>query len=94
MLEIPKNQTLVPLELDTYYDLSTMSVKRILYTKPSGATGFWNVTVENGSVMVKEFSTGDLDELGIWEVQTYVENAAGKKTWGKEIVQINVIETL
>lgn len=67
---IYKNQS-VRIELDTLIDLSTATDLEILYKKPSGATGSWTAVV-SGTALVAITDNNDLDEVGVWRVQTKV----------------------
>ena len=62
------------IDLDTGEDISSATVQRIKYRKPSGATGYWVGVIGTDTTSV-EYTTidGDLDEIGTWTTQVYIE---------------------
>jgi hypothetical protein len=74
------------IRLATDFDLSGAEVKRILYTKPNKATGYWTATAD-GTDLVYNLSNTDIDVAGDWKVQAYVE-VSGEKGYGN-ITRIN-----
>jgi hypothetical protein len=83
-------QTLLTLKLNAGIDVATSTVKRIIYKKPSGTQGYWPAdTIEGNSILTYNIQTGNLDEVGTWSFQVYVE-VGGKKGYGHPItVQVN-----
>lgn len=76
-------------------NLSTASVKQIIFAKPSGATLTQNASfVTDGTDGKVKYTTvaGDLDMLGNWQVQLYVELATGK--WKSNIQRFRVYGNL
>ena len=92
-MKIFAGQSLLTLKLDTGTDVSTATVKRILYKKPSGAQGAWDATsVEALTILTYDVEDNDLDEQGHWRFQAYVE-IGGLKGYGQvvtEHVQLSV----
>lgn len=75
--------------LNTGSDLSTGTLFKIYYRKPDGTTGFWTAQKEsdNTSISYTTLSSSDLDVVGTWVLQSYVE-ISGWKGFG---VSVNLI---
>jgi hypothetical protein len=73
--------------------LSSASVKRILYIKPDGSTGYWTATL-TGTKLIYTTVDGDLDQVGEWAFQPFVEFAGGIKWYGDTIIRELVIEPI
>ena len=75
--------------LNTNTDLATGSVFKIYYRKPDGTTGSWTAQKEsdNTSISYTTLSANDLDVVGTWQLQSYVE-ISGWKGFG---VSVNLI---
>ena len=87
MASIFKGQTLLSIVLDTNIDLTTADNLKILYTKPSGATGSW-IGMETNTTKVK-YTIADedqLDEVGDWTFQAFAE-FAGQEGYGALVVE-------
>lgn len=67
----------VKLILNTTADISSASVRKIYYKKPSGTTGSWTAGEESSTSISYTTTSGDIDEAGKWTLQAYVE----KGTW-------------
>ncbi len=78
-----------PITLNVDLDISDSTVRKILYRKPSGATGFWTAALQGLFEICYLVQEGDLDEVGRWEVQAYVEMPTGRALYG-EIVYHNI----
>jgi len=63
--------TKITLDLET--DLTLATAALIKYRKPSGAEGQWTATVTETTKLSYTLQEGDLDEVGLWEIQPYVE---------------------
>lgn len=74
-------------------NLADATVKKILYQKPSGATGFWSASY-NGTKLVYTTVDGDLDEAGQWFFQPYVEFAGGIIIYGETVIEETVIQPI
>lgn len=70
-MSVFKTQSLLTIRLDTLTDLSSATTKKILYKKPSGATGEWTATADS-QTLVYEVQAGDIDEAGTWEFQSSI----------------------
>lgn len=68
-----KTQSLLTLKLDTGTNVTSATVKQILFKKPDGTTGQWNATLEGTTVLTYAVGNNDLDQDGYWEFQAYVE---------------------
>jgi hypothetical protein len=77
------NQSLITITLDTGIDLTAASNKRILYKKPNGIKGYWPAT-STGNTLTYNVQNGDIDQVGIWTVQAYVE-IGGLKSYGGKV---------
>jgi len=77
----------VEIRLDTDADLSTAQEARILYKKPSGKTGYWNAVVD-GDTLVYLTQPGDIDEAGIWILQSYVRGITYELTGKKVFIMV------
>lgn len=78
--------------LDTGIDLSTASVTKILYRKPSGVKGEFTATVFETTKLRYQFTNTDLDLPGQWSFQAYVV-IGGLNAYG-EIVRQSISKTL
>lgn len=63
-------------------DIADSTVRRILYKKPSGTTGYWEATLRRFYEIYYLVQEGDFDELGKWEIQAYVETQ-GRSLYGE-----------
>jgi hypothetical protein len=79
------------INVDVGSDITGATVHQIKYIKPDGSSGNWDATV---STQYLQYTTadGDLDELGDWEVQAYVETASGK--WHGEVTRFKVLKPI
>lgn len=76
-----KNQSLFTITCATSYaSLASATVKRILYTKPSGTDGYWDATV-SGNNLIYIVQSGDIDEEGTWKFQAFV-TVSGRDGYG------------
>lgn len=80
-----RTETLKPIILETEYeDLASAEVTRILYQKPGSATvGYWQASV-SGYDLIYQPEEGDLDIVGQWTFQAYIE-VAGKPGYGSKV---------
>ena len=64
--------TIIKINIDR--DITTATVKTLFYKKPSGTTGSWAPVISGTSYLEYETTAvGDLNEIGTWEVQPYLE---------------------
>lgn len=81
--------------INTVVDISTATTKSILLQKPSGAvlTKAGNFTTD-GTDGKLDYTTisGDLDESGVWQIQSHVINAVGD--WHSDIKSFSVFPNL
>ncbi len=80
-MAIFENQSLLNILLDTSYDISSATSAKILYKKPSGTEGEWIGAVSDTTKILYDVQDGDLDEVGTWTLQSYVE-IGGEKGYG------------
>lgn len=74
------------IQLNTYNNLDTATVVEIHVLKPSGTTVIWPGTVVNHAVIQYITVDGDLDELGDYSFQAYVEWGATSKHFGNTVI--------
>ena len=76
-------------------NLSGASVMQLIFKKPSTAvltkTAVHTTDGTDGKIRYLSVA-GDLNELGVWEVQGYVETAAGK--WHSDVLRFRVYPNL
>ena len=66
-------------ELDAGEDITTATVLQIKYKKPDGTTGAWTAVVSGTDYAVYTTQLADdLDQLGKWLIQLYVEMGGAK----------------
>lgn len=88
-----KGQSALDIILDTEIPLANSRKLSILYIKPNGEKGEW-VGVQEGSTSIKySVAKRDLDQSGLWKLQSVVINSAGRRVFG-EIVNLTVLPTL
>lgn len=76
-------------------DLSSATTKSIVFAKPSGETVTQTASLVNtGTDGKMEYVTvsGDIDEVGVWEVQGVV--TIGAATWHTDTEPVTVLENL
>lgn len=80
MAKIYEEDVGTKITLDLVEDISSSTVWRIYYKKPSGTTGYWTASREGGTNHIYYVTTTggdpvtpDLDEAGIWKLQGYIE---------------------
>jgi hypothetical protein len=62
----------VEIRLDTEIDLKDFDSAKILYEKPSGATGEWAANID-GTEVVYIVKPNDIDEVGLWTLQAQIQ---------------------
>lgn len=82
-MSLYKGQSLLTITLDCGTTVTSATTARILYRKPSGATGFWTATA-SGTELSYTLVNGDIDESGTWQLQGYT--VIGGKTAYSEII--------
>jgi hypothetical protein len=82
MSNIFQGQTMLRFKIDTGLDLSSATVKKILWQDPAYNTGSWDVTTQ----LVYDIQTIDITTSGPWKLQAYVE-IAGKKGYGEIVTE-------
>lgn len=84
-MSIFQNQGLLTLKLDTGQDVSACTVKRILYKKPDGSSGYWAAdSIESNTILVYNVANADLDQAGVWTFQAFV-TIGGKNGYGEYV---------
>jgi len=82
----------VQFKLNTGVDITAASVANIHYRKPSGATGSWTGATDSTNYVVYTSVASDLDEEGVWDLQTYVVTPGWTLRGG--IANVRVVEAL
>lgn len=78
------------IRLDTQDDvalLAAATVKRILYKRPNGTTGYWTAGLDGTKLTFTTTAITDLPEAGEYTLQAYVE-APGWKVPGEKVSMI------
>lgn len=84
-MSVFQNQGLLAIKLDTGTNVTSASVKRILYKKPDGTSGYWTASsVENDTILVYNFIDTDLDQTGVWTFQAFV-TISGRNGYGEYV---------
>jgi len=84
-MSVFQNQGLLTIKLDTGTNVSAASVRRILYKKPDGTTGYWTASsVENNTILVYNFIDTDLDQTGVSTFQAFV-TISGRNGYGEYV---------
>jgi hypothetical protein len=79
---------------NTNYDLSTATSVSIMYEKPSGTTGTWVGTVEDGRITYTT-SQNEIDEEGKWKFQASIVDGGDTITSVDiDVVDIVFVESL
>ena len=87
MPQLFKGQSLLQIKLDTGIDVSTATVKKILWQDPNGDRGFWTVSsVEALTILVYNVTSSDVTVEGRWRLQAYVE-IGGLEGYGEIVEQ-------
>lgn len=101
--EIHKNdvgvrfRALIKDENNTVKDISTVTLKQIKLQKPSGDIITANATfVTDGTDGYVYYDTidGDLNEVGLWRIQAYVEFSNGAKDLHSDIQDFRVYKNI
>lgn len=72
MSDVFKNQKLLTIKLDCMTSLTNATGFKILYKKPSGATGAWDASQDGTSTRIMvTCEDGKIDQAGIWQFQAY-----------------------
>jgi len=91
-MSVFKSQGYFSITLDCGKDLSSASVRHILYQKPDGTKGFYETTLIGTSKLTYQFSNSDLDQAGAWQFQAYAV-IGGRDAFG-DIVSVVVSQSL
>ena len=92
MKKIYKNDIGTKLSFNADMDISAAEVLKIKYKKPSGDINSWNAILEGTEEAYYITEDGDLDEIGKWEVQLYVELSDWKGSG--EVTSFHVYEEI
>ena len=78
--KIHKDDVGTKIILDVGTDVSTATDLRIVYKKPNGVSGYWPAQLdpEDPTKIYYIVQEGDLDVVGVWIVQAYVEMPSWK----------------
>lgn len=81
-MSIFTNQGYLSITLDTGITITGATVKRILYTKPDGTSGYFTASASGTTALTYQFGNDDLDIAGRWRFQTFV-TIGGLDAWGE-----------
>jgi hypothetical protein len=87
MGKIYNRQTALRIQVDCGIDLSTALVKEIWVKKPGGSVMHWTATLSTLSNNICYYDIkeeAELDEVGYYYVQAYVQFADERKAFGEE----------
>lgn len=76
---------------DVAVDISTATVKKLRFKGPNGSTKEYDATFETDGTDGKIYYvtvTDDLDEIGIWEWQAYIEMGGGEWNSSKDTFDV------
>ena len=73
-----KGESGVKITAKTGIDISSASVRRIYYAKPTGERGYWDATLESATSISYTTTSGDLNFTGTLKVQAYIVNETGE----------------
>lgn len=79
-----KNDVGTKIVLNVGQNISASTVRQIRYKKTNGAVGLWLAALEGTTKISYITGTGELDVVGTWELQAYVE-MTGTKNFGKKV---------
>lgn len=71
--KVYKNDIGTKIRVNVGESIVTAVVKKILYKKPSGITGEWIAILEGSNYMYYITLPNDLNEIGEWLIQAYIE---------------------
>ncbi len=119
MISVTKGTIGYQINIDCVSNVSTATVKKIHYKKPSGAAGSWDATIGTSELIVYQWENGvrkkytleantyiyfvtvgtsDLDEVGQWKIQSYIEmvgySGYGTDSGSQAWAILNVDDTL
>jgi hypothetical protein len=73
-------------------DLSDVSTAKLKYRKPDETIGSWDCTIDGNSIYYIT-EANDIDQVGVWELQPYLEFSSGFKGNG-DIVKMKVLKAI
>ena len=74
--------------VDCGADITTATVRSIIVRKPSGVKVVWDAQTLTSTMIKYTVVDGDLDVVGRWKLQAYVEMPSGR--WFGEVATLNV----
>jgi hypothetical protein len=88
------SQTYLRIRLTTGVDITGSTVRRIVYVKPDGTTGYVTAAVENlvTGIIYYDVPQGNtlIDQSGNWKFWAYIQFADGRiargETWKEKIL--------
>jgi len=75
--------------LDCVDDVSAATVRTIKVRKPNGVRTTWAAALDGTTKIKYAVQTGDLDVVGDWELQTYVEMPGWKGSGELVTLRVN-----
>lgn len=77
MATVRKNEVGVPLRVETTFDLSEVTAKKLRVRKPRGALAEWTDVTVDGSTLNYITKAGDLNQKGEYRIVASIELAGG-----------------
>ena len=74
--------------VDCAADITTATVRSIIVRKPTGVKVVWPAEMLTSTMIKYTVVDGDLDVVGRWKLQAYVEMPSGR--WFGEVATLNV----
>lgn len=93
MASIQKGEIGKKIILNVTATITGSTVRKIYYKKPeSDTSSSWNAAEESSTSISYTTLLNDIDEVGVWELQAYVETASWKLPG--EVAELTVKENL
>ena len=87
MPQIFNGQSLLQLKFNCGTNITTATVKKILWQNPNGTRGEWTVSsIDGTNILVYNVDVEDIIIAGVWTMQAYVE-IGGLKGYGQIVSQ-------
>jgi hypothetical protein len=95
-MSIKVNGVTTLIKLNAGEDLSSATVKRIYYRKPSGTQSFWAASLDatNQILQYSTTATTDLDEDGEWVLDGYIESPTWNGYSTSIKMQVNAVNQI
>lgn len=75
--------------IDVGIDISEATATKIRYQKPKGLLGEWIATITGTTTMGYILLEGDIDTIGRWQLQSYIETPVSVNYGSKVILDVD-----